>query len=273
MRISTAFRNAFRVYTGHFGATLKFLAVETCMTLAVFTPALFLTDDSLKLFALAAVPLYVLLILWARVNAASVMRDALNGGTLFSYRLVEPGGYGRKLAYGLKRGLMLLFWAAPMIASLIIAKIYISGDTDGFTLMRAVKSFGGGNFTTGLLYVALIFLATVLLFGFGCAFHSGDRHAFVRENPKLVKGHHGRMALCWLCSLAAVLPLIIAGIVVLIRYLPAMADPTAVVKKEMELPSTKITVIILGVGALLTMPLLPLRSLIPAAFVDGLGKE
>jgi len=41
----------------------------------------------------------------------------------------------------------------------------------------------------------------------------------------------------------------------------------------MELPSTKITVIILGVGALLTMPLLPLRSLIPAAFVDGLGKE
>jgi ABC-type transport system involved in multi-copper enzyme maturation permease subunit len=31
--------------------------------------------------------------------------------------------------------------------------------------------------------------------------------------------------------------------------------------------------VILGIGALLTLPLLPLRSLIPAAFVDGLKRE
>ena len=43
--------------------------------------------------------------------------------------------------------------------------------------------------------------------------------------------------------------------------------------KTAELPSTKGTLVILGIGALLTLPLLPLRSLIPAAFVDGLKRE
>ena len=191
MKISAAIKDAFRVYTGHFGATLKFLAVEGCMTLAAFVPLLFLTEGSLKYLALLAVPFYLLLMLWARVNAAAAMRDTFDGGSLFSYRLIEPGDYRKKLAYGLKRAVMLLIWGAPLIAFLVLAKIYISGDTDGFTLMRAIKSFGGENLTTGLLYVALIFLATLVLLAIGCAFHSGDRHAFVREDPKLVRGHHG----------------------------------------------------------------------------------
>ena len=275
MKISAAFRDAFRAYTGHPGASVKFLVVEACMTLAAFTPLLFLSDSGLKWLALLAVPFYLLLILWARVNAAAAMRDALNGESLFSLRLAEPDGYGKKLAYGLKRFLMLLCWAAPLIASVIIAKAHISGvgDTDGFTLLRMIKGFGGGEIVTGVLYLALIFLGTVLLLCFGCAFHSGDRHAFVRGNPKLVKRHHGKIVLCWLCSLAALLPLIIAIIAVIIRYLPALGDLTAVVKKEMPLPSSKVTVIILAVGAALTVPLLPLRSLICAAFVNGLEKE
>ena len=35
----------------------------------------------------------------------------------------------------------------------------------------------------------------------------------------------------------------------------------------------KTTIIIMAVGAVLTLPLLPLRSLIPAAYVNGLEKE
>ena len=273
MKISAAFKDAFRVYAGHFGTTLKFLAVEGCITLAAFTPLLFLTDSGMKMLALLAVPFYLLLVLWARVNAAAAMRDALGEGSLFSYRLVEPDGYGKKILYGLKRCIMLLFWGAPLIASLIIAKIHYSGDMDGLTLLRMIKEFGGGNLMTGVYYLALIFVATLLLIAIGCAFHSGDRHAFVRDNPKLLKGHRCKMMLCWLCSLAAVLPMIIAVIAVVIRYLPALSDLNASVMKTKSLPSTKITVIILAVGAVLTVPLLPLRSLIHAAFVNGLEKE
>ena len=45
MKISAAFRDGMKAYTGHFGATLKFLVVEGCMTLAAFTPLLTSIDS------------------------------------------------------------------------------------------------------------------------------------------------------------------------------------------------------------------------------------
>ena len=273
MKISAAMKDAFRVFFGNFGTSMKFLVVEACMTLAAFTPLLFLTNDSLKWLALLAIPAYLLLVLWARVNAAAAMRDAYGEGSLFSYRLVDPEEYGKKLLYGLKRGLMLLCWTAPLIACLLIANHHITGEMDGFTLMRLIKDFGGGDLMTGVLYMALILLGAMLLVAVGCAFHSGDRHAFVRKDPKLVKGHHGKIVLCWLCSLVALLPMILAIVAVVLRYVPLLSNLTALLTKQMSLPSTKESLIILAAGAVLTLPLLPLRSMIPAAFVDGLEKE
>ena len=169
--------------------------------------------------------------------------------------------------------IMLLFWSIPLIACLVIAKIHYSGDMDGFTLLRVIKEFGGGDLMTGIIYMALIFIAAVLLVAFGCAFHSGDRHAFVRNNPKLVRGHHGKIVLCWICSLLTILPMIIAIAVVIVRYLPVLKDLNGVVMNTVSLPSTKVSLMILAVGAVLTIPFLPLRSLIPAAYVNGLEKE
>ena len=116
-------------------------------------------------------------------------------------------------------------------------------------------------------------VAAVLLLAFGCAFHSGDRHAFVRNNPKMLRGHHGKIVLSWLCSLITLLPIIIAIVAVIIRYLPVLQDLNGLVMKTVSLPSTKVSLIILAVGGVLTIPLLPLRPLIPAAFVNGLEKE
>ena len=273
MKISAAFKDAFNVYTKQFGGAVKFLVVEACMTLAAFMPLLLATDADAKWFALLAVPFYLLLVLWARVNAAAAMRDAFYGGNLFSYRLAEPAQYARKTAYGLKRCLMLLFWAAPLIAFLTVALIHFYGETDAFTLMRAIKSFGGEDVVTGVVNLALVFAGTLILVAFGCAFHSGDRHAFVRENPKLVKGHHGKIVLCWLCSLVVLLPLLIALLATVIYYLPALKDVTDILMNEKSLPSAKTPAILLAIGALVTLPLLPLRSLITAAFVNGLEKE
>ena len=273
MTISAALKDALRAYKGNIGETVKFLIVEACITLAALTPLLFLADSGMKMYALLACPFWLLLVFWGRVNAADGMRDALRGGSLFSYRLINPSAYGKKLIYGLKRMLMLLFWSIPLIACLVIAKIHYSGDMDGFTLLRAIKEFGGGDLMTGVLYLIAIFVGAVLLVAFGCAFHSGDRHAFVRNNPKMLRGHHGKIILSWICSLITLLPLIIAIIAVIIRYLPALKDLNGVVMNTVNLPSTRITLVILAVGAVLTVPLLPLRSLIPAAFVNGLEKE
>lgn len=274
MKISDAFRNAFRVYFGHFGASLKFLVAELCMTLAALSPLLFLAADGwMKWLALLVIPLWLFLMLWARVNAAGGMQTALNGGSLFSMQLIDPTAYREKVVYGLKRCGLLLLWGSPLIASVVIARLYMGGKTDGLTVLRMIKKFGGGDLSTGMLYLGIILVATILLFAFGCAFHSGDRHAFVRENPKLVKKHHGKIVLTWLCSLVTILPMLVAVGLLINRFMPVISDPSGFVAGKVELPPMKDCALIAGIGALLTIPFMPLRSLISAAYVDGLSKE
>ena len=274
MKISKAFRDAGSVYSGHFSATLKFLIVELCLTLICFVPVLFLCEAKLKLLAFLAVPLFVLILLPVRMNAAEAMRDALNGGSLFTRRLVDVSNYGSKLRCGLKRVIFMLLWSAPLVASVILIWVHISGEMDGFTLMRMIRSdFGGGDLVTGVLVIAGAVGFTMLLVVFGCAFHSGARHAFAQGNARLVKGFHGKVILTWICALVSILPLILAGILAFVRYLPALSDLNGLFMDTVDLPSTRETLKILAVGAVLTLPLLPLRSLITAAFVNGLVKK
>lgn len=240
------------------------------MTLAAFSPLLFLCSEKLKMLALLTVPCYLLLMLWARVNAAAAMQDAIAGGSLFSPRLVDPSRYGAKLAYGLKRCVLLLLWAAPLIACLIIAWNYYAGEMDGFTLLRQIRSFGGGDLMTGGIYLLLILAGALLIFALGCAFHSADRHAFVLGEKSL--GHHGKVILCSLCSVITLLPLLISLGFLVARYAPLMADLDQVLLGRAKFPDTKTSLMIFGVGALLTIPLLPLRSLIIAAHAAGLKK-
>ena len=271
--IRTAFQRAFQVFFGKPGAAAKFWLVEACLTLAALTPLLFLTSGSLRLLALLAVPFWLLLMLPARVNAAGAMQDALEGGSLFSRKLGDATGYGKKLAYGLKRCGMMLCWSAPLIASLVIAWKHISGNMDGFTLMRLVKEFGGGDLMTGVGYLAMILAGTLLLLCIGIGFHSGDRHALVLEQPKLLRKRRIKVLGCWFCSLIILLPLLIALGIVIARYLPVLTNLSALLMGEAKLPSTRVTVIILAVGFVLTLPLLPLRSLVTAAYVNGYRHE
>ena len=72
----------------------------------------------------------------------------------------------------------------------------------------------------------------------------------------------------------ALIPLIAAIAYAVIYLLPVVKDVTAyVMTKEKAMPSIKPVIIALAAGAVLTIPLLPLRSMIPAAFVNGLEKE
>ncbi len=274
MKISKAFRHAGRVFAGQMGAAMKLLLLEACLTLFCFAPALFWWKEDLRLLMLLCVPLILLVLLPARMNAAVVMGEALAGGSLFTRGLVDLSGYGEKLRRALIRGFFLLLWSAPMIASFFVIREHVAGQMDGFTLMRMVRStFGGGNLFTGVMVIGLIVLATVLLAVFGCAFHSGARHAWAQGAPERVNGHHGRVVGTWFASLASVLPILIALLIVILRYLPVLRDLNGLFMGTLKLPATRGTLIILGVGAVLTLPLLPLRSLIIAAGVRGLAAE
>jgi hypothetical protein len=125
----------------------------------------------------------------------------------------------------------------------------------------------------GILRLVGMLAASLALFGVGCGFHSGARHALAQGDKGLVRGHHGRILLCALASLIAVLPLVAALVAVVLRYAPVVSDLNGLLMRTRKLPDTRGTLMILGAGALLTLPLLPLKSLIPAAFVEGLRKK
>ena len=209
-----------------------------------------------------------------RVAGDEMIAEQTSYRTLRSLRLLDTGDYGKKLVCGLKRTGFLLLWSAPLLALAVLFRIHFSGEVDGFTVLRMIKNdLGGGDQMRGILVVALMLLATLLLVALGCAFHSGARHAWVRNRPGLVRGRHGRVMLAWGASLLSILPMLLAILAVILRYLPVLSDLNGLLMNTVSLPSTRGTGIILGVGALLTVPLLPLRSLIPAAFVAGLEER
>ncbi len=274
MKISQAFRKAYRTVSGQKAEALKFLATEFALTAMCLAPLLFLTEEGpLKYLAALTVPLWLLIKIPARLNAAAAMQDSVGEGKLFSLRLADPAHYGSKVIYGLGRTALLTLWSSPLIAASLFAWEKYSGDTDGLTVMQMIYDFGGEDMKTGVIYLLLIFAGLLLLAALGAGFHSGDRHAFVLDRKGLLKGKRLKVLLCRICSAVFVLPLIIAFIVVAFRYAPLLNDVSGVVSGDVPRPSSRVTLIILGIGAVLTMPMLPIRSMVTAAYVGGLKES
>ena len=273
MKVSTAFRNAWKAYTASFGETLKFFLVEACLTLICLAPLLGLAGKAPAWIAWACPVLWIFVMLPARMNAARGMKTALQGGPLGGQELISPENYGEKLACGLKRMLFLLLWGAPLIAAALVIYGQFSGEVDSFTVLRTLKNLGGGDYKLGILAVLLVIVAALLLLTFGCAFHSGARHAWAQGDVTRIRGHHGKILLAWLASLVCVLPMIAAVVWAVGRYVPVLQDLNGLLMRTVKLPSLRETEIILAAGAVLTLPLLPLRSLIPAAAVEQLWRE
>lgn len=274
MKISQAFRTAIRTVSGRKAETLKFLAVEGALTLMCLAPLLFLTEKGpMRYCAALSAVMWLLIKIPARVNAAAAMQDSLGGGRLFSPGLADPGNYLKKLGYGLGRLGLLALWAAPLTAALLFAWEKYSGDTDGLTVMNMIYEFGGKDMKTGVIYLLLILAALFLLFALGAGFHSGDRHARVLGEKGLLKGKRPKVLLCRICSLVFLLPLLIAGLAAMLRYVPLLNNVSGVISGDVSMPSTTPALIILAAGIALTVPLIPLRSMVTAAYVRGLRKE
>ena len=139
MKISQAFKKAVQVTAGQKAGTLKFLAAEGALALMCLAPLLFLVEKGpLKYLAALAVPMWLLVKVPARVNAAAAMQDSLGGGALFSLRLADPGSYWQKVRYGFSRLALLAVWGLPTTAALVFAGAVVSLRTRRRSLPRGI---------------------------------------------------------------------------------------------------------------------------------------
>ena len=76
MKISQAFRTAYRTVSEQKTETLKFLTVELALTGICISPLLFLTEKGWPQYLAAlCAPLWLLVKIPARLNAAAAMQD------------------------------------------------------------------------------------------------------------------------------------------------------------------------------------------------------
>ena len=275
-RVGRAFAGAWRAYWHRFSRTMGFLAVELCLYMMCLAPLLFLIGQGMVFLAALCVPMWMLIIWPVRINAAAAMQNCLDGGSLFTPWLIDLSEYGRKLLQGLKQSAYLLLWSIPLIAAGIYAWIHFSGvgGADALTVMRMIRDFGGGKTTSGVLNIALVFIGLLLLVCLGLGFHSGNRHAFVLGRRHMLRHRRFGNLVCWIFAQAVMLlPVWITLGIALSRYLFLLDNINGLLYGSVSLPSTKTTLLILGIGLGVTLPFLPLRSLITAAYVHELKEE
>ena len=114
-------------------------------------------------------------------------------------------------------------------------------------------------------FALLVLLAMILILVIGFGFHSGARHARAQGGTRKMKGRHGKNLLGWICAQATLLPVLAAFVAAVMRYMPVIRDVSGLMTGSVKIPPTRETLMILAAGALLTLPLLPVRSMITAA--------
>ncbi len=277
MRFSAVLKKAWTAYTAHFGESMLFLLFQLVIRLITLCPLLFLLDKTLRWGALLTPALFVLLVLPARQNAAEAMQHALRGMPLFSARLAFGGEkYGVKVLRGLKTTLCCLVWALPVLgvsawAARLIWGKGIQGQTDGFTLLFQIQDLGGGDLVTGVLRIALIYLAIALPVVIGLAFHSGRRHEWALGERRVVPGHRSGVMLVWLFGLLTCLPFAAAAGLLSLDYVRELIHSLSGVLTGGSLPPLDQRAWLIAASfAVLLVPLIPFKSLLTAAAVHDL---
>lgn len=277
IRLGRAFARALRAGGKHPGNLVRFLIVETCLTMLGLVPLLFLLEPGLRLLALLAVPLWLLIVNPARINAAAGMQACLAGESIFSFRLVDLSRWKELVIFGIKRMLFLMLWLLPLAGTLLYIRNYWLeiGQVDAITWIGMMKDAGNDDFLTGVINTAMpmvVMLAVSLaLVVIGIAFHSSARHACALEQPGLACGHRGKLVFGWFLSLVFMLPLGIALVMLLNRLRSMAAGKNDITELWNQVKGLKSSILmILGGGTLLTLPLLPFRSLTVADMVRQL---
>ena len=273
MKLTSVYRKAWAVYRRHWGALMLTLLLELVLRAIALTPLLFLATAQVRFLALLSIPLWVLIVLPARQNAAIAMRAMLEADeSPFSIALVSPEHYAAKVLRGLLATLRMLVWCVPLIAGVILALWATHGSMDGFTLYREIRNVGGGNAMDGMKLILIGYALTLIPLLLGCAFHCGARHAEAMGQPRATRGRHFKLILLWLSSLTTFVPFLAATALVGASYVRSVVEAVKLFFSTfaLSLPGPGTTVILVAAFAVvLLLPLIPLHSLIPAVYMQA----
>ena len=259
MKLTSVYRKAWAFYRRHFGALMLTLLLELALRCIALTPLLFLAVPQTRFLALLSIPLWVLIVLPARQNAAIAMQAALeNNEGPFSLVLISLDHYKDKLLRGLLGMLRMLLWFIPLIAGVILALWAFYGPVDGLTMIRMISSFGGG-IKPGFQRILFIYLLTLIPPLLGFAFHSGARHAAALGRPRATRGHHLRLMLLWLGDLVLLVPFLTAAGMTAANYVRSVIDNLNRFSLSLPDPGPTLRLMVIFAGVLL----LPLIFLIP----------
>lgn len=273
MKLTSVYRKAWGVYRRHWGALMLTLLLELVLRCVALTPLLFLAASQTRYLALLCVPLWLLIVLPARQNAAEAMQSTLETDeSPFSVALISSDNYKTKLLRGLAATLRMLLWCMPLIVGVILALWAFYGSVDGFTMIRMISRLGGG-IRQGIQRLLIIYLLTLIPPLLGCAFHCGARHGAALGRPKATRGHHLRLMLVWLSSLVTFVPFLVATGIAGSSYLRSVIDTVKgflSTFSSLSIPNPGQTLILVAVFAVvLLLPLIPLHSLIPAVYMNA----
>ncbi len=274
VKMKHVLKESLRLYKKNFPQLMLAMLAEAVLRLSALTPLMFLAEGQLAPLALLAIPLYLLIALPARQNYARALQDMMNGGSVFSDRLIALDGYGRKLWRGLKGTLCMLLWSIPTIAGLAGLYAGFMGAVDFVTFMSFFKKLGG-SVPDGVVRALLIVAATALLIFLGCAVHSGTRHAVAMGEKKLLKGRRFGLIGLWVIGALLFVPYIAVLAYTLSDFLRTVVGSLKALDLEgisLALGARQLA-LIWGGAALLVLPALPLRSLLPAVYLRKVKEE
>lgn len=268
MKYTAALRTAWSAYRRNLPDLLLLLLVELLVGCMAAAPLLMLFYPGGEWMAALSPALFVLLVLPVRQNAAEALQCVLSGQRACTAELLCFRHYWRKVG----RGLRTLLWLLPLLAAIVATLVFVKGDMDGFTLMRHIMTIGGGDLVTGCLVIAGVYLLTLLPVFFGCALHSGTRHAAALGDVTLVRGRRGRLMVLWLLGTALTLPFLAAVGAVLVDF--ALAQMDMLLAFSFTLAPLGIRPwLLLGAVIVLLLPVLPLRALLPAVYLRAEQEE
>ncbi len=266
MKLKPVLKESIHLYKRNLPQLCLALLVELILRAMALTPLLFRTDKAFAPLSWLTIPLYLLIVLPARQNYALALQDMMAGGSVFSLRLIDPQDYWKKLWRGLKGTVCILLWSSVTIAGVWLLYAAIMGLVDFITLMGIFKSIGG-NVVDGVMLVAAAVVASCLLIMLGCAVHSGTRHAIAMGEKRLMKGNRLRLIGLWFVGVLLVVPFAAVVAAALSDY--AMTLIAAL--KQLKLPSFALSgrqaAMLIGGTVLLLLPVLPLKSLLPAVYL------
>ena len=283
MKKTCSVSRAWTLYRRYFPQMMLGLLLQIVLRLIVATPLLFLAAQETRVLALMTLPLFVLIVLPARQNAAQVMARLHQGYGFDLMGFVSFENYGKKLLRGLKTTLLMLLWALPFIAATgFLAFVYggktIEGVTDTFTVLRTVINLGNHQLVKtllpvsdtatirGVMAIIVMYLLTALPILIGWAFHAGHRHA-AALGVKLRS--RGRVMGVWFLSLVTLVPFIVTAGAISMGFLKQLLGAlSAIGQGSFSLPPLEKNMwLLVAAFVVLLLPVIPFKQLLPAACV------